>query len=81
VGNLDKGSSDVHLLQHTRKAAGLSPKWVQPNYWSTQILTEHDNFHAKFLQLGLIQNSLCKCGAEEDTVWHFILECLSGENP
>jgi len=57
----------------------LQAKWVQPNYWSTQILTGHGNFHAKLLQLGLIQNSLCKCGTEEDTVWHFILECLEFE--
>ena len=44
----------------------LQAKWVQSNYWSTQILTGHGNFYTKLLQLGLIEKSSCKCGAEED---------------
>lgn len=49
------------------------------DHWVTQVLTGHGNFRLRLASFGLVDGGSCTCGDREDTVQHFLLECLHFE--
>jgi len=53
----------------------LKRPWVKPNHYVTQLITGHGDFKASLHRFSLSVTPKCECGAELDTVEHFIFEC------
>lgn len=73
MGTFIKRSYHVRLLQE--RSMGVEARWVQPDHWSTQVLTGHENFRTRLASLGITGKASSSCGNREDNVQHFILEC------
>ncbi|KMQ95338.1 reverse [Lasius niger] len=53
----------------------LDARSLQTDHWVTQVLTGHGNFRARLASLELVDDAVCICNDQNDTVQHFLLEC------
>lgn len=53
---------------------------MRPGHYTSQFLTEHGNFKAKFHSLGLAEEESRSCAAVPQTARHVLIDCPRFEN-
>lgn len=53
----------------------MGMKWIEANYYTSQLTTGHGDFNAKLKERKLIGTDRCICG-EEDTSHHMLYDCV-----
>lgn len=56
----------------------LSSKWINPNFYSTQLLSGHGKIGTYLQARGFLPSGLCTCG-QLDTLKHIIFECADNQ--
>ena len=49
-------------------------KWIECNYYTTQLLSGHGNFRSKLRKFNSVKDDKCQCG-QVDTLVHTFFEC------
>ena len=55
-------------------AQRITAKWIEPDYYTTQLMSGHGNIKSKLDQLGLSESDRCQWG-QPQTTQHIIFDC------
>lgn len=66
------GRQTYSFFQDVRERANMA--WIEPDHYSTQILTGHGNFGHYLRRFNIQDDDRCACGSE-DTAKHLLLDC------
>lgn len=72
----EKGRYTYKFFPSVRKR--LMQTWIQPDYYTAQMLTGHGDFRVNLCRFQLVDTGTCECG-EEDSATHVLLHCREFE--
>jgi len=71
-----KGRWTYSMIPDVRKRLSLP---LSLDHYTTQFLTGHGDFNAKLKGFRLVEDAMCSCGLEQETVEHVLFRCMNYE--